>query len=258
VGGGVTNLITSTLSGNVAYSGNGGGYWSLHQTPEYEDACDLDAGDVFIQVTVAKNEAGGPGPGAAFPGRRGCMSHHSVVVDGCNFVGSTAVAYDVGQNAEPVSGSCGLGGLTLTDIQMDLGPLADNRGTTWTHLPGSGSLLIDQADNAFCPPLDQRWSFRPTHFLGVPWRPTVAGSGLRRRWVPPAVSVSSLRWCCRFLLGGSDDECGPRASPKPLARSRARATHEQEGWSAEALHPFRIWEESGAFRFLASVSLENF
>ena len=165
---GVTNLITSTLSGNVAYLGNGGGYWSMHQTPEYEDVCDPDAGDVFIQVTVAENEAGVGGPGLHFQGGADACLINSVMADGCNFIGSTAVAYGVGQNAETVSGGCGLGGLLLTVTEMDLSPLGDHGGATWTHLPGSGSLLIDQADNAFCPPVDQRWAFRPTHLLGVP------------------------------------------------------------------------------------------
>ena len=146
---GVTNLITSTLSGNVAYLGNGGGYWSMHQTPEYEDVCDPDAGDVFIQVTVAENEAGVGGPGLHFQGGADACLINSVMADGCNFIGSTAVAYGVGQNAETVSGGCGLGGLLLTVTEMDLSPLGDHGGATWTHLPGSGSLLIDQADNAF-------------------------------------------------------------------------------------------------------------
>lgn len=165
---GVTTLITTTLSGNVANDGNGGGFWSTHQTPEGEDPCELEVGDVFIQVTVAENIASGSGPGLNFQGGADACLINSVVADGCHFVGSTAAAYAAGQNAEQVSAGCGLGGLFLTDAEMDLGPLADNGGSTWTHLPGGGSLLIDEAENGFCPALDQRWAFRPTHFLGEP------------------------------------------------------------------------------------------
>ena len=165
---GVTTLITTTLSGNVANDGNGGGFWSTHQTPEGEDPCELEVGDVFIQVTVAENVASGSGPGLNFQGGADACLINSVVADGCHFVGSTAAAYAAGQNAEHTSAGCSLGGLFLTDAEMDLGPLADNGGSTWTHLPGGGSLLIDEADNGFCPALDQRWAFRPTHFLGEP------------------------------------------------------------------------------------------
>ena len=42
-----------------------------------------------------------------------------------------------------------------------LGPLADNGGPTWTHLPEPGSPAIDSGDDALCPATDQRGYPRP-------------------------------------------------------------------------------------------------
>jgi CSLREA domain-containing protein len=42
-----------------------------------------------------------------------------------------------------------------------LGPLADNGGSTLTHLPLAGSPLIDAGSNELCPPTDQRGMARP-------------------------------------------------------------------------------------------------
>lgn len=42
-----------------------------------------------------------------------------------------------------------------------LGPLADNGGATWTHLPGFGSPALGKAAPAYCLPTDQRGQPRP-------------------------------------------------------------------------------------------------
>ncbi len=45
--------------------------------------------------------------------------------------------------------------------QIDLGPLQDNGGPTYTRLIGSGSPAVDKGDNSKCPAKDQRDVVRP-------------------------------------------------------------------------------------------------
>jgi hypothetical protein len=66
----------------------------------------------------------------------------------------------LGHNAD-VDGSCTSLGSDLTLDDPRLGPLADNGGATQTHLPLPDSPLIDAAEDADCPVLDQRREDRP-------------------------------------------------------------------------------------------------
>jgi hypothetical protein len=47
------------------------------------------------------------------------------------------------------------------NVSANLGPLANNGGSTLTHLPLPGSKAIDTGDNSACPPTDQRGVTRP-------------------------------------------------------------------------------------------------
>jgi hypothetical protein len=57
--------------------------------------------------------------------------------------------------------SCGFGAAGGREGSFALGALANNGGPTKTHLPSGASVLVDGADNAFCPPTDQRGVVRP-------------------------------------------------------------------------------------------------
>jgi CSLREA domain-containing protein len=58
--------------------------------------------------------------------------------------------------------SCGLAGPgNLPGVDPRLGPLADHGGPTDTHAPLAGSPVVDRADSAACPAVDQRGAARP-------------------------------------------------------------------------------------------------
>ncbi len=57
--------------------------------------------------------------------------------------------------------SCGFGAGRDNVANLLLGPLANNGGTTKTHLPQSGSAAIDNATGIGCPSTDQRGVLRP-------------------------------------------------------------------------------------------------
>jgi hypothetical protein len=64
-------------------------------------------------------------------------------------------------SAIPVT--CIVSGFNVTDHtgNPQLGPLRDNGGPTWTHVPGQGSGLIDSGDPACALATDQRGVYRP-------------------------------------------------------------------------------------------------
>jgi hypothetical protein len=67
-------------------------------------------------------------------------------------------------NIESPGNSCRFGSamfngqnqVSATIAQVNLAPLADNGGPTWTRLPGAGSIAINQGREANCTPTDQR------------------------------------------------------------------------------------------------------
>jgi hypothetical protein len=67
-------------------------------------------------------------------------------------------------NIESPGNSCRFGSamfngqnqVSATTAQVNLAPLADNGGPTWTRLPGAGSIAINQGRETNCTPTDQR------------------------------------------------------------------------------------------------------
>ncbi len=68
-------------------------------------------------------------------------------------------------NIESPSDTCGLNTtsniVNVSGASLALGPLADNGGRTPTHLPGTGSTAIGNANQTNCQPADQRGYGRP-------------------------------------------------------------------------------------------------
>ena len=106
------------------------------------------AGDMAVEVVlrntiVAENLE----QGAAVLGN--CVEASPAVINSFDF----NLADDITCNL------IGTDDLVVADVM--LAPLADNVGTTMTHLPLTGSPAIDSGDNAMCPEFDQHGNIRP-------------------------------------------------------------------------------------------------
>jgi hypothetical protein len=137
-----STLINSTVSGNTARSGEGGGI--------------LNAGTLaLINSTVSGD--------IAF---LGTLTSTSTLVDGACDQGLRGVAASNGYNIESPGDTCGFDQTGdqsgVTAEQLNLGPLADNGGSTQTHALLPGSVAIDQIPAADCEvDTDQRGEPRP-------------------------------------------------------------------------------------------------
>ncbi len=149
-------LDTSTVSGNSAPTGGG-----LHISS--------DGSFEAVHTTIAANAATvGGGIAVAPDALLAAMDPISDTVLGpqvsgadCAIEGGAggSVFPSGGRNADS-DGTCGLTDPTdLPDIDPLLGPLADNGGSTFTHLPQVGSPLLDAA--GVCAGTDQRGVVRP-------------------------------------------------------------------------------------------------
>ena len=132
-GAGVT-VDNSTISGNSA--ANGGGLYNAGGSA------------TLTNVTVAGNTGNGSGVNRA----GGTVTVRNTILHngGTNCAGTIS---DGSGNLQYPGTSCGGGILSRDPL---LGPLADNSGATFTHLPGAGSPAIDGANNAHCLAVDQR------------------------------------------------------------------------------------------------------
>ncbi len=146
------NLNNSTLSGNSAASGGGGG---LYQTGQA-------AATVFF-VTIANNSAGfGAGVYNDNAGGSTLTLQTTLLVN--NKTGNCdGVVASNGYNLAD-DGNCGALIQTgdQSNVQLPLGPLANNGGTTQTHLPVAGNPALDAIPAASCgAAFDQRDAPRP-------------------------------------------------------------------------------------------------
>jgi hypothetical protein len=152
-GGGIMNLGTltlanSTLSNNFASDTGGGIYGS----------------GAITNSTISGNRANEEGSGIFATG--GIEIGNTILnagTFGANIVGNPGTVTSRGYN---LSSDDGGGFLTATGDQINtdpvLGPLQDNGGPTFTHLPLNGSPALDAGDPGFTPPPfeDQRGRLR--------------------------------------------------------------------------------------------------
>lgn len=169
---GTINVTNSTLSGNTA-NGNGGGFYLEQPT----------AGVITVNfnfATVANNRAnndntGTESGGGIFRSTAGTLNLKNTIV-GDNTVGTGGTAPDVSgsvnsqdyNHIEDLTGAT-IGGTTTNNSTGDaqLGALANNGGSTLTHLPGNSSPVVNTIPNGTndCgTPVstDQRGTTRPT------------------------------------------------------------------------------------------------
>ncbi len=171
---GALTVRDSTISGNVATTG-GGGLWLsgsshiLTNVTVSNNAAQNAYGGGLVNDGVTQVESATFYGNAAAAGdnvvNRGQLTLHNTILTaparaGVNCGGDAPVAIaSAGYNLVSDE-SCAL---TATGDQQGvhalLGPLADNGGSTQTHLPQPGSPTIDKGDN--CPTTDQRGFARP-------------------------------------------------------------------------------------------------
>jgi Right handed beta helix region len=185
LGGGIDNeygtatLTNSTVSGNSAVTGDGGGIYNgatltlTNSTVSGNTAGDYGGGIAngatltLTNSTVSGNTAN-RGGGGILNNAFGSLTLNNTVVD--NDCDGTIMSD--GGNLESPADTCGFDQPTdqvnVTVEQLNLGPLADNGGPTWTHALLPGSVAIDQIPEAECldadgEPLttDQRGAPRP-------------------------------------------------------------------------------------------------
>jgi hypothetical protein len=114
----------------------------------------------IINSTVVSNIATGPG-GGIYVGSTVDATILSSIVAGNAAEDCSGPITSLGYNIAS-DGSCELTGPgDMDNTDPLLGPLADNGGPTWTHLPLLGSPAVDNGDNATCPTTDQRGYPRP-------------------------------------------------------------------------------------------------
>jgi CSLREA domain-containing protein len=165
------NITNSTFSGNLA-NGNGGAI-GLQQTAAGAVAMNLNY--ATIAANRAENDNAGAGSGGGISVVSGTMNlKNTVVAD--NTLGTTGTAPDisgvvVSQDYNHIEDPTGatITGTTTNNTTGDalLGALANNGGTTLTHLPGVGSPVINAipiGTNDCGGPItsDQRGTARPS------------------------------------------------------------------------------------------------
>lgn len=191
-GGGISNHETLTVERSLitanSASGRGGGIHS--GTTSNEETADLtnvtvsgntassaggieDGGEgmTLVNVTIANNLATNPGsPDNLRTTFAGVIEVTNTIISNTETAPAT-VGINNNCSGEIVTGgnnlasddSCGLDPVMDDIINADplLGPLADNGGPAETHALLEGSPALSAADDAACPPVDQRGETRP-------------------------------------------------------------------------------------------------
>ena len=173
----------STISGNSA-SNAGGGVW-LHADNGYVATLLLDGSTITANTSDSDTDGVGPGGGLFVKTEMGGMVtarlSNSIVSGNTDPTGTAADIYDfqahtyggigyttarfsfIGDNessglseGNPNADGNIVGGSTGGVLNANLGPLANNGGTTKTHLPNAGSPVINTGDPATTGGTDQR------------------------------------------------------------------------------------------------------
>jgi hypothetical protein len=162
--GGRVGLVNSTVSGNDAWAGNGGGILN-------EGRLNLTYSTIFGNSAIGGVRNWQEGGGLK---NSGVLS-----MTGSTISGNRAYNYEIpdrgpdcwgplqlqGYNHVGDATDCELLGLRDSDIvggDALLHSLADYGGPTWTHIPTIFSPLLDAADPLDCPAIDQRGQPRPS------------------------------------------------------------------------------------------------
>jgi CSLREA domain-containing protein len=148
-GGGILNTGTATLtnvtlSGNSTTNGGGGGIYHGNGTA------------TLTNVTLSGNSAV---DGGGIYRSAGTITVTNTIVANSPFGGNCSPSLGGSFNLSS-DNMCGFGA-SRDNVNVMLGPLANNGGSTLTHLPLPGSPAIDFGTNIGCPATDQRGTPRP-------------------------------------------------------------------------------------------------
>ena len=128
--GGSVTVVNSTISNNTSRAGKAGGI-------------EMTAGGVLdiSYTTIVSNSESGINPVGTITMSNSVIAYHSVA--NCKSVIDTDSGYSFDSDD-----SCGLSaGTSITNSDPLLSPLAENFGTTWTHMPLPNSPLLDVIPN---------------------------------------------------------------------------------------------------------------
>jgi hypothetical protein len=161
----------TTISGNRAYSGIGGGVY----------VGDTDATVQFVSTTVVDNSTtdSGDGGGIYSDGTENIQLTNTIVADnsaegsveddlgsdgavagdGSFVINNSLIGDDISPAGSNILNSTTAPGSNIFEADPKLGPLADNGGPTFTHLPSLTSPVIDAGSTALT--TDQRGFARP-------------------------------------------------------------------------------------------------
>ncbi|MCU1441192.1 MAG: polymorphic outer membrane protein [Rhodoglobus sp.] len=162
-------IVSSTISGNtaeiiggvLAFAPNGGSPFLLsHSTITDNESTDgypavvLDSVEATVGHTIIAANTGG------------AADADDLVL----FGGSLEIDYSLIQDADPSTApviAAGTG--NIVGFGADLGPLADNGGLTFTHLPSASSRAVDAGDPAItgAPATDQRAAARIVRVIDI-------------------------------------------------------------------------------------------
>jgi hypothetical protein len=179
-GAGISNdstltIIRSTISGNVATQSGGGIFTNFgtltitnstlsgNTTPAWGGAIYNSQATInFTNSTIANNTASTAGGGLRTDGSGTATFVNTIIANntgGDCFGAGTYTSNDYNLDSD---NSCNLTGSNdLTSTDPLLGALANNGGSTLTHLPGTGSPAIGAASNSAAPATDQIGTSRP-------------------------------------------------------------------------------------------------
>jgi hypothetical protein len=144
---GKIDLVNMTISGNTAAVSGGG--------------MEVGNGNFGINnITIAENSAG-DGGGVHVQNPSLVTLRNNILADNtggnCGGLPVTSLGYNLDTDSSCLMGSPG----DLAGMGANLGPLADNGGTTFTHALLPGSPALEAGEDATCEPADQRGVIRP-------------------------------------------------------------------------------------------------
>lgn len=147
---GALNVTNSTVSGNRATVGGGGGLLWMNGS--------IGLLNVTLNANTASTQGGNLNAGGST--NISITLKNTLIASGAPNNCDAAIASQ-GYNLESAN-SCGLN-LTGDKINRSpvIGPLQNNGGSTWTHALLAGSPAIDAGTNSGCPAADQRGGARP-------------------------------------------------------------------------------------------------
>ncbi|MDX1665499.1 MAG: choice-of-anchor Q domain-containing protein [Candidatus Promineifilaceae bacterium] len=162
---GILSVTNSTFSANSAHQG--GGIVNGIETADEQISGTATIAHSTFTDNGATTEGGGVYNAGLGDERGATMTLVNTIVAGnrsgsadgdcSNASGGTFIADSYNIDSD---GSCSQA-TTYTMTEINLGPLADNGGSTLTHALQEGSVAIDAADDSACPAADQRGVGRP-------------------------------------------------------------------------------------------------